>query len=195
MSTDTAVGNRGTPAEQPPHTKAPHRFWRILLTVVLVLIVLGLVGAGIRYYRKVGAIKSSEPYQLALRQVQQDKKLIEHIGQPIRDPFVVDSLVEGLGTITTQGEEGRAELTFPVTGPKGSATIGVGAERKQGKWWLRSLTANVAGGHPIRLDMGEATDLEEAGKFVPPDGKEKPKETGKNGDTPPPKIDLTPPEM
>jgi hypothetical protein len=195
MSTDTAVGNRGTPAEQPAHTKAPRRWWRILLTVVLVLIVLGLVGAGIRYYRKVGAIKSSEPYQLALRQVQQDKKLIEHIGQPIRDPFVVDSLVEGLGTITTQGEEGRAELTFPVAGPKGSATIRLEAERKEGKWRLKILNGTPAGGHTIPLDMGEASGLDVAPVFGVPGGKEKPKETGKNGESPPPKIDLTVPEM
>ena len=188
MSTDTAVGNRGTPAEQPTHTKAPRRFWRILLTVVLVVIVICLVAGVVAYQLIFAARKSSEPYQVALKQAQQDKRLIEQIGEPI-----VDDEWFPVGRVSDH----YADVRFNVSGPKGKATIHLEAERKEGKWWLKVLngtpTVDDIVGHTIAIDRGEAGGSE-APPFVPNKEQSQPPEKGKKTE-PPPKIDLTVPDM
>jgi hypothetical protein len=191
MNTEGNIPTQRSPADPPKRLKsrrAGKAWWKILL----LLLVVCLIGAGLAYQLIFAARRSSEPYQLALKQAQQDKNLKEQIGSPIQDAAWFPQ-----GSINTQ--EGIAYLEFRVAGPKGDATIHVNSELKDGKWWLKRLEAFPAGGRPIQIDMGEASNLDVAPGFNPPPKqgqaeKDKSPQPGKKTDEKPPTIDLKIPE-
>src|SRR5437899_5312036 len=101
-------------------------------------------GIGLLITAVFGAIKSSEPYQEALARAQASPALQDELGQPIRPGFFPT------GTISTSfnvpgGETGRADLSIPISRPKGMATLRVMAEKSDGGWTFTTLEAVVAG--------------------------------------------------
>lgn len=71
---------------------------------------------------------SSEPYQHALLVLKQSAAVGEHTGQPI--------VASGspTGSVHKKNGAGNADLQFSVSGPKGSGTVHVVAERQEGEW-------------------------------------------------------------
>lgn len=75
-----------------------------------------------------GALKSSQPYAVALQQAQTNPQVIQRLGQPIVNGWWVT------GNISVRNSEGNADITYPISGPKGTATIHTQAARFGGKW-------------------------------------------------------------
>lgn len=124
---------------QPAPSKRPRR-WPVI--VVLVLIVL-VAGAAIAWHQLGGKLKSTEPYKLALAQVQKDPQVIAQLGEPIRDAWLPPSgSVDGV----------NANLTFKIQGPKGRATVQADVRIIAGKWELRLLTVTLADQKRISLN-------------------------------------------
>ena len=96
------------------------------------------------------AIKSSEPYQTALKRVQASEEVKEAIGEPIQPSFVVQ------GKVNLQNENGSADLTFPVTGPRGGAQVHVRGDRTGGAWSYDDVSVTLENGTVIDLS-GEVT--------------------------------------
>jgi len=158
------MSTRTEPPGAPPRRGWFRRNWRrLVLAVVVVPILICAGAAGWFYVVWVAPLQSSEPYRAALRRVQADPKVIQRLGQPIRDASWVPS-----GSVNIRNGGGNANLMFKVAGPKGRASVRTQARRIQGKWGTTTLEVTFAGEKPIPLDTG-ASD-EDAPKFNPSGG-------------------------
>lgn len=95
-------------------------------------------------YSIMGTIKSSPAYQLALRQAQAAPALAEKIGAPLRPGWYVVGIIK-IGTAAADRPDGIASLSFPISGPKGQATVLARAVRQNGEWRLTALGAKLPG--------------------------------------------------
>src|SRR5438552_6512089 len=64
-----------------------------------------------------GAMKSSDAYKTALAKAQTDPRVVNALGSPITDGMFVS------GKTNVSGSSGHAEITVPISGPKGKGTI------------------------------------------------------------------------
>jgi hypothetical protein len=116
-------------------------FGLILLVVAVVVIFVLLIGGAV-----LGTIKSSEVYEEALAAARSNAELRDTIGTPIEDGFFPS------GSIETSGSSGTADLTIPISGPDGSATVYVDAYKSGDEWRYTRLEAEVE-------DSGRRIDL------------------------------------
>jgi len=121
-----------TPPAAPP-AKPQGWFARNWLWVVptgclsFVLLCVACLAAGI--YLLFGAIQKSEPAQEALRRVQASQALVEALGTPIEPGWYIT------GSTKTSGKTGHAELSMPISGPKGKGTLVLKATLSGGPYW------------------------------------------------------------
>ena len=93
-----------------------------------------------------GAIKSSEVYQEAVTKAKEDKAVQAALGTPIQEGFFV------IANMQINDGNGNADLTIPISGPKGAATIHAVAQRAADKWTFSTLEVAVEGaGNRINL--------------------------------------------
>lgn len=106
--------------------------WVVLGAVVGGVTLLGLFIAGILTV-VTGAMRSSDVYKESLARAQADPALIEQLGSPIEPGFFTS------GSIKVNGGSGDADLSIPIHGPKGEATINVVATKRGGTWTYQSM--------------------------------------------------------
>jgi hypothetical protein len=111
--------------------------------IVVLAVVILAAGAGILWHQLGGKLKSTEPYKMALAQVQKDPQVIAQLGEPIRDAEILPS-----GSV--YGD--KANLMFRIAGPKGRASVRAEARRIGGKWGLAVLDVITADQKRISLD-------------------------------------------
>lgn len=130
----------------------------LVVLVLCVALCIGVFGAIL------ASVKSSEPYRMALEQVRSNPKVIEKLGEPIREAGWFPS-----GTIETQNDSGSANLAFEVMGPKGVAQVQARARRIGGKWGITTLDVTPSDGKRISLDQAKVeSGLDEAPRWTPP---------------------------
>lgn len=127
-------------------------------TLVIALAVVGALAllaafAGSIVYLVTTMMRSSEPYQVALRQARADPKVAEELGSPLEEGFFAQ------GSISTTNDSGSAELAIPVSGPKGSGVVEVAASRSAGVWTLQHVLVRVEGSGK-ELPLGGAAPAE-----------------------------------
>jgi hypothetical protein len=93
-----------------------------------------------------GAMKSSDAYKIALAKAQADPRVVNALGFPITDGFFVS------GKTNVSGSSGQADLTVPISGPKGRGTIYFVASKFAGEWTFSKLMVEVG-------KTGERIDL------------------------------------
>ena len=93
-----------------------------------------------------GAIKSSAPYTESLAAVKQHPEAQQLLGDPIEPGFFVT------GSINVSGSSGDADIAYSVSGPEGSGTVYVVAEKTAGEWDFKTLTLESA-------ETGDRIDL------------------------------------
>lgn len=86
----------------------------------------------------------SEPFRLALSQMERNTEVVQVLGLPLDTGFV-------RGSVELGSSSGTADLTFSVTGPKGSGRAYVYAEKHADVWALNQLNMDVDGGGRISL--------------------------------------------
>ena len=91
------------------------------------------------------ALKSSEPYKVAVARAKADDKVTTALGTPITEGFAN-------GSINTSGSSGEVDLTIPISGPKGKGTIYVVGTRSGGTWTYSKMSVTITG-------TGETVDL------------------------------------
>jgi hypothetical protein len=109
-----------------------------VVTLVIFCVVFVACFGGI-FVLVTGQLKSSEPYQLALEKAQSNPEVVEALGEPIEPGFWV------LGTISTGGISGEADLQFPISGPKNRGMIYITARRENAVWRFYTLAVHVDG--------------------------------------------------
>ena len=93
-----------------------------------------------------GAMKSSDAYKMALAKAQTDPRVVQALGSPITDGMFVS------GKTNVSGTSGQADMTVPISGPKGKGTIYFVASKFAGQWTFSKLMVEVA-------DTGQRIEL------------------------------------
>jgi hypothetical protein len=84
------------------------------------------------------AIKSTDVYKDALARAKADPAVMEALGSPIKEGFLVS------GNTNVNGASGEANLSIPVSGPKGDGTLYVAATKSLGRWNYSGLVVEIA---------------------------------------------------
>ncbi len=92
------------------------------------------------------AMKSTDVYKDALAQAKANPAVIEGLGSPIKEGFLVS------GNTNVNGASGEANLSIPISGPKGKGTIYVAANKSLGRWNYSGLIVETAKTHQ-RIDL------------------------------------------
>ena len=123
------------------------RNWKWLALVAVIGGIVACIGCVVLFGATIfGALKSSEPYEMAIDRVQENKAAVAALGAPIDTGFLVS------GSIEISGPRGNADLSIPVSGPKGSGTLYVVAVKSAGQWELVRLELEIK-------DSGERINL------------------------------------
>ena len=83
------------------------------------------------------AMKSIDVYKDALARVKADPAVIETLGSPITERFLVS------GNTNVNGASGEANLSIPISSPNGKGTIYVAAKKSLGRWNYSGLTVEI----------------------------------------------------
>jgi hypothetical protein len=120
----------------------------LIIGGVCVLLCSGMAAA--IYSVATGAIKSAGFYAEAIARVTSDAEVKEMLGTPIEDGFLPR------GEINAQGDgSGSAQMSIPLSGPKGRGIADVRATRSGGKWEIEHLVVRIeATGELIDVGAG-----------------------------------------
>lgn len=92
------------------------------------------------------AMKSTDVYKEALARANADPAVIEALGSPIKDGFLMS------GNTNVNGAAGESNLAIPIAGPKGKGTIYVSANKALGQWNYSGLVVEIGQTHQ-RIDL------------------------------------------
>ena len=92
------------------------------------------------------AMKSTAVYKEALARANADPSVIEALGSPIKDGYLVS------GNTNVNGASGESNLAIPISGPKAKGTIYVSAKKSLGQWNYSGLIVEVRQTHQ-RIDL------------------------------------------
>jgi len=92
------------------------------------------------------AMKSTDVYKEALARAKTDSAVMEALGSPTKDGFLVS------GNTNVNGASGESNLAIPISGPKGKGTIYVSANKSLGQWNYSGLVVEVGQTHQ-RIDL------------------------------------------
>jgi hypothetical protein len=82
-------------------------------------------------------IKSSEAYKSAVAKAKLHPSVQETIGIPVEEGLFVT------GNINVSGPSGQADLSIPIYGPEGKATIYAVAKKSAGRWIFSTLVVEM----------------------------------------------------
>jgi hypothetical protein len=123
------------------------RNWPWLVPVGCVGLILLLIGFVVAILAVVSAsIRSSEPYRLALENARNNAEVVAAIGEPIEVGWLVS------GSINVTGPSGEADLSLPLRGPAGAATLYLTATKERGKWTFEHLEVELSA-NKERIDL------------------------------------------
>lgn len=88
----------------------------------------------------------TEPYLQGLKMVTQSPAVIAELGEPVTPGWFVT------GNIHVGTSDGKANIDFPIYGPKGKATVYVKAVKDVGEWRLLRVVVEIEKTHE-RLDL------------------------------------------
>ena len=115
-----------------------HRRWKLAVAlgvVVSLLLLSGFVAAVCSL--TFGIMKQSGAYQQAVAAARADSHVVETLGTPIEEGYFV------MGQIEMTNNGGYANLSIPISGPNGAATIYAEAEKSRGQWTFHTLEVMV----------------------------------------------------
>lgn len=141
----------------PPRSVAPRNWWSrnwkwFVPTGCLTILALAATFIGVIVVIAFSAIKSTDVYRQALARAQNDSRVVEALGTP------VESGMFPSGSTNVSGGSGNADISIPVSGPKGSAMVYAVAEKFAGRWIFSKLVVRVANNdHEIDLLAPETT--------------------------------------
>lgn len=119
--------------------------WAVPLGVVVtILAMVGFFGGVFLFV--FGVFKYSDVYVKSLTQAQASPAVIQILGEPIEEGYLV------FGSIHVNGPSGEADIAIPISGPKGSGTIYAVATKSAGIWHFQVLEVDIKGSEE-RIDL------------------------------------------
>jgi len=129
------------PTPLPPPMPRPNWFgrnWKWVVPLGCLLPVLFVGGCGLLVFLfATGIIKQSDAYKIALARAQANPAVIEAIGSPISQTGIVS------GNSNVSGAVGEANLSIPLSGPKGKATLYVEAKKSADTWFFQTMVVKI----------------------------------------------------
>ena len=140
-----------TPAPPPPRGWWQRNWkWFVPTGCCLTPLVLGGVFAAFMVLVVFGAMKQSDAYKMAVARAKSDPRVTSALGTPITEGWFLS------GKTSVNGGSGEADLTIPISGPKGKANIYAIATKSGGDWTFSKLSVKIEGsGETIDLEGGE----------------------------------------
>jgi hypothetical protein len=92
------------------------------------------------------AMKSTDVYKDALAKAKAHAAVIEALGSPITEGFLVS------GNTNVNGASGEANLSILISGPNGKGTVYVAAKKSLGQWNYSGLIVEIEKTHQ-RIDL------------------------------------------
>lgn len=75
-----------------------------------------------------GAIRSSDVAKASVAMAQSNRRVVQHLGAPIAEGWLLS------GSVNVSNASGDADLSVPISGPKGKGTVYVTAHKSAGRW-------------------------------------------------------------
>jgi len=132
---------------QPAKTNWWKRNWKWFVPLgcfSVVLLFLAFIGSILVIV--FSAMKSTDVYKEALARAKADPAVIEALGSPIKEGFLLS------GNTNVNGAAGESNLAIPISGPKGKGTIYVSANKALGQWNYSGLVVEIGETHE-RIDL------------------------------------------
>jgi hypothetical protein len=133
-----------TPALMPNQRKSwLGRNWKWLLATVFVcglVFVVGIIAL------IMGAMRSSDVAKEAVARARSNPLVVQRLGAPISEGWLVG------GSINVSTGSGDADLSVPISGPKGKGTVYVTAQKTAGMWAYSLMQAAIEGSSE-RIDL------------------------------------------
>lgn len=134
------------PQAQPPSWWSRNWKWFVPTGCCLTPLVLGGALAAFIILVVFGAMKQTDVYQTAVARAKADQRVTNALGTPIEEGWYLS------GNTQVSGSSGEADLTIPISGPKGKGTIYAVATKSAGEWTYSKLI--------VKIDStGETVDL------------------------------------
>ena len=125
------------------------RNWKwVVPTGCLTVIVLFFVFTATIALAVFGMLKGTDVYKTAVTRAKNDPRVATALGTPIKEGWYVG------GSTQITGGSGKSDLSIPIRGPKGTATIYVMATKFAGDWQYSKLVVKVEGTGET-IDLGE----------------------------------------
>lgn len=138
-------------AVRPPRPPRPQTWlernwkWLVPLLIAIVLFVFSALIGGVIYFVE-SALRSSYPYQVAVKRATESPVVAAKLGTPLHIGWFVS------GNLGFNGSEGSASLGIPISGPNGKGRIMVVGKKHANHWNFETLEVDVSGpDEPIPL--------------------------------------------
>ncbi len=89
------------------------------------------------FFFATGIMKETDAYRIALARAEGNSAVIEAIGSPISQTGIVS------GKSNVNGPTGEANLSIPLSGPKGKATLYVEAKKSADLWVFQTMVVKI----------------------------------------------------
>jgi len=114
----------------PLHPEPMQKSWLEQMIGVFVTVLLTIITT---------SFHSSDVYKQAMATATQNIQIREQIGEPIQSAWIVS------GQLHVNGSSGDANLSIPISGPRGKALIRAVAYKTGGVWRFTCLQVSVEG--------------------------------------------------
>lgn len=122
--------------------------WVIAAGILLGVVFLGLFVAAVLMLATT-AMRSNDVHRTAMERVNTHPEAVALLGDPV-EPGWLSS-----GSIEVNPRSGKADLSIPVSGPRGRGNISVVAHKRGGTWFFDELELRPEGREPIELRTAE----------------------------------------
>jgi Cytochrome oxidase complex assembly protein 1 len=147
MSTQPSYGPQSTnpaPAMMPNQGRSwLGRNWKKLLAAMFLCGAVFVVGI---FTLIMGAMRSSDVAKEAIARAQASQLVAQRLGAPISEGWLIS------GSINVSPGAGDADLSLPISGPKGKGTVYVRAQKSAGTWAYIMMVATTEGSND-RIDL------------------------------------------
>jgi hypothetical protein len=118
--------------------------WKIPLGCLTLLFVMGVSTAGVLTL-VTASFRHSDVYREAMNRATHDPLVRDLIGEPIEPAWFIS------GQMNTTGSAGHADLSIPISGPRGKAAIRAVADKN--RVWRFTYLQVIVEGQPENIDL------------------------------------------
>jgi len=143
-----------TDVSPPPVSALPRTWWsRYKWFVILPLGVMAGLAALAALVALIlsfafGIMRSTDAYQQGLSRAEANPAVASGLGTPITPGWLMS------GNIDLNNDAGTADISIPVTGPRGSGTIHVVGTKTAGVWTYTVMDIALTGSHQV-IDLSK----------------------------------------